>query len=1399
MVRSLLLVLLATLAVSAQAQVSIRVTIRMPAPAELSTWQRDPSVAQISIKNTGQGIKRARVSIEIQDEGGKVVASTDDNATGIPRFTVAGGGAVTTLSGRDVLNTAAIRINKALYRTAAQTNSLPEGDYTRCVRLLQDDGSDVEGATEACANVSIVIADPPRLVLPASDQELETDRVQFQWTPVIAAGATGIRYELTVVQLGAKDDPAVAIDRNEKLLVKTINRTDYLMTALDRGLAINGARRFAWRIRAVTATGQAATSNNGLSEVGTFSIALAGKATQTATRTRPDTIVMSGYKIAVSSWLPRNANGTYSGSGCLVLACDQRTNKPIDIPDVERSMVKRKGYNLRTMTVVDDVKDPATELSRKDLVKAAGSTFKAGQKITVPIRTDMAGFDTEAAGKAIIGALSDLQRDCHPVDFVGVFLNDTASATVVTSSGTINYPGSPLVDMPMRWYPTDSFVVVIDTMQITPSIVGVGGYAYHVSALLGYGTGDPGVFPFSIRDGYVTDPCSFYAMVRGTTTQPMFIGESQCVVTAEEYLLDFTKTWSGPGQPDARLGITIGKLITVGKTNTWTNQGFLRLNMIGRANILDSGITAQLQTSSTDPNRNMHFTTIPVRHQFAYDSVLVRFKNSTFAGADYKGALYTDTVHASHAANTRRLILNRVPHPIDADYTIRFRDVLDTTMPAFWFCSPDNRGKHPYIFTVERGPRAKVFGRYPATWVAPQRWSPFSMPPTADLVSSGGFVGILLDDGCKLGVTIDGRDVGRQPFYSGFHVGGRAIIGPDGITAGLTYKAVIDTARLNAIDIGRLSSPTYDADSARFSIWGSAPDTNNPTAPKHSVFAISFNGSAVDSTVIQGVGRVVNTPTRFMVDHLVLTSLADVPAPFINMTESQRTSNPWNLSIEPVSTTQTHMGYAVATHGFLQITGSVLREPVHFSQPFKIMAMELLANGGSGRLALDFNAAGQTFDGFPYTPEQVRLSPLPTAAGSEPYLATSGNVSYPFFGANYLHVLDVSDTSRALPFYGRRIVLRTTPFMGFAGTTVSLRKESALARFAFDITYNDAAQFGFQGTGIVDLFAIGPTRATVLINPEQLCFQAKAEVAATSELNDGLSTFGALADIWACGCAENDAMNAIAAGGRIAMNGSALFGLGRAGGGLEATLGLRPNVATFWISGGAMLNGLLLDNDQHMLVTGVVNKRERFARATVYLSSTWALPVGGAQSDTELDFFSGIAPNLQPMAYFQGRGSVEMQFASLTTNASSRKEAGLFLGTNVPKEKAWILYATDGRFRLRDEFIPDLLSGLYVYGTDRSSLDLALISGRIDTHVGFGGFTEGVGITGGVDVHGRIFGGLIYASAMANLQLAAGGADSGLYGRLALQGCINTIIWDSYCASLDLGVGMTTSRGLYIE
>jgi len=252
--------------------VTLLLTVKSPMPAQLSVWANDKTLIQLTVLNpTATAYPNARASFVIRD-GLTVLAKSKDTSPNIPRFTIQASG-VTQLYGADIVSAGAVEfVNQQWQQQLANTNSLPDGQYEFCVTLYDANGNLITQTGEVCRPFIVSTPPPPMLVGPADKDSLyQNSYPTFTWTPVINAGVPQVQYKLTIVPFFGSQTGINAFTSNQPLMVKTLPITSYTYLPADPLFStITGAKGFAWQVQAVDQQAHPAASNDGKSEIYTF-------------------------------------------------------------------------------------------------------------------------------------------------------------------------------------------------------------------------------------------------------------------------------------------------------------------------------------------------------------------------------------------------------------------------------------------------------------------------------------------------------------------------------------------------------------------------------------------------------------------------------------------------------------------------------------------------------------------------------------------------------------------------------------------------------------------------------------------------------------------------------------------------------------------------------------------------------------------------------------------------------------------------------------------------------------------------------------------------------------------------------------------------------------------------
>lgn len=264
-----LAVLMILVQLPALAQVSFNLTIPSEMPAQLSVWEKNPSLIQLHL-SVDSVYNDVGFSFLIEDASGREIARTNDTHSGLPRFTLSPG--IQTLNGPQIVNLDALTVNPTFRTGVTTTNMLPEGDYQFCIRVIDRFAKVLAEFGTACRYFSVLIPDPPILVSPADSDTLPPQVLpMFVWTPVFVSAGVQALYKLTITPIQVGQTARDAIERNEPLLQRILTSTKYQYEASDPLFSsYQTATAFGWQAQAISELGIPATRNEGKSEISRF-------------------------------------------------------------------------------------------------------------------------------------------------------------------------------------------------------------------------------------------------------------------------------------------------------------------------------------------------------------------------------------------------------------------------------------------------------------------------------------------------------------------------------------------------------------------------------------------------------------------------------------------------------------------------------------------------------------------------------------------------------------------------------------------------------------------------------------------------------------------------------------------------------------------------------------------------------------------------------------------------------------------------------------------------------------------------------------------------------------------------------------------------------------------------
>lgn len=509
----------------------------------------------------------------------------------------------------------------------------------------------------------------------------------------------------------------------------------------------------------------------------------------------------------------------------------------------------------------------------------------------------------------------------------------------------------------------------------------------------------------------------------------------------------------------------------------------------------------------------------------------------------------------------------------------------------------------------------------------------------------------------------------------------------------------------------------------------------------------------------------------------------------------------WGLMLVPTGS-PTQAGVLSVRTGRVLLTAAGIAEPAHFARPFGLTWGEMLADGNLGELFLDHNSWGQRFDGLGFTPHEIALSKFDPLA-ADPYLGVFGAVLFPFFGLHQINVCDAKAGG------GRFVTVPKAPITPHAAPTALALSgtwhdvgSAPLAAFdclEMDVDYDVATQNGFVGTGSGEFGFLhsDPLDITVEIHDDATDIHISSIQA--HDLDVGvIARVGGMGQIEGCARIEGPTLKQISMYGVLEHSAAAgsIFGP-KAGFETEINLTVTPTTLDFYAAGDVILSAALVDLEASATVHLFFDFAMGVAEGELFGHVNCDAAVAGLSGDGQLTWH--VSPTMQ---YLQGR----LKVGVISPIVSGGLEGGFFIGNNVPKALAWVLDPTDSHFGMSRSILPATLTGVYGYGQASIGFNAYVLGGGVDIWAGAGAFSAPIAAGGplapfagnpmlpfvvgacGIYVHGEILGGLVSASAWANLSLR-GPLPTYFEGTFGLRGCVLWVL----CASVSVTAGVNES------
>lgn len=242
------------------AQLSI---LPFPSPY-VSDWESNPGIATLTVDYLGDTPAQVQFHLTVVGDRNGEIASGDSDPIDFAPNTVG-----RTFDTPHLVDWNNLSYPGDLEDRARRTGRLPEDHYRACIEIRENGVS----REEACAEFDIVWADPPSLLAPDDGVDVWEQFPQFAWMPVTAPLFYTITYHLRVVELLEGQTPARALEANIPHFEGDVPGETNLRYPEDARPFEEG-HTYVWQVQALDQFGVPLATNEGKSEIFTFTFSL---------------------------------------------------------------------------------------------------------------------------------------------------------------------------------------------------------------------------------------------------------------------------------------------------------------------------------------------------------------------------------------------------------------------------------------------------------------------------------------------------------------------------------------------------------------------------------------------------------------------------------------------------------------------------------------------------------------------------------------------------------------------------------------------------------------------------------------------------------------------------------------------------------------------------------------------------------------------------------------------------------------------------------------------------------------------------------------------------------------------------------------------------------------------
>jgi hypothetical protein len=1034
----------------------------------------------------------------------------------------------------------------------------------------------------------------------------------------------------------------------------------------------------------------------------------------------------------------------------------------------------------------------------------------------------------------------------RPFEGICVRFSDVVASVIKAGStackvldGIAVYPTTPIIPaVPFTWNIHSGFTLEVSEMRFSPTrnalVTAQLLLPVSITQNEGCSRGKLNLGSFSI-----SPTCEFYVERPDSTFGFFGVGNTTLGIGGRGYVADFSAStaYTPSGKPVSWKGVVLMKGGSKGSPagTVISNIGYMQAGYGFTNGLVESdGLTAAFH--NTAPYQ--YGAAQPFGYIIGFDSAVVHVASSQVSGGSINKATITLPKTAVRQVNDKEVILNDANLAIRPSMDLSGHSIIKTDITVYWGDLIAAGGGNRKSFGIQQMTRvvwlffsAQNVPAFNPTNITGKKFAGPALINGAVVeaykIQGATFTdfGILVVNTPNIPKPWKPNDPTNPPDNSPvwFRLNNKDTSWLNVVSEGVHCNIKGDIMDSPDLELGDPTKPQYVGGKSFKTLTQFVIDPKNNIRSFSHIVLQCVESAVINCDFRSHIKMPKPVEDTFAFKEMVFTSTANNAGGKLALKPGDGLAY-WGLQLIPKPGFD-NSGLVSVKTGQIILTAAGLAEPRHFAQPFWLTWGEMLAKGSMGELFFDYNIAGQQFDKFNYTHDKVALSPIDTDTTKKGFLRVGGTAFFPFFGADYLHIIDTyTPNASADPHNGRTITLSDSAFETDFFPTDSIihgNWSNGLGVFDFTIRYAALGQDGFIGNGMSDLRNLkgGALGSSLTMNSRGSCIRIGTNLMDQRTIAIGpLANISNITRIWGCACIANDGIENLVVGGEVT-NAANMSVAARTGSYLSAIMQITPSLAKITIDGEAFMSlALSLDAmvSGHMQLTmnwaggymeGEVSGKFRVAEGSLVLSGS------SLQAEGQLNWHLGTDFNeLQGMVALKMMSGGGIPGLGAGVGEGSSIGAAFYIGMNAPKDRAWVLLGSDPRYSLNMAAMPNNLTGIYGSLYVSRSVSLFIVSGGYELYVGLGAFTltpESATLLGalaagpglpyvvgnlGGRIHGEILGGLVSAAAWFNLQIM-GPYPFGFEGTVGLEACV---LWVA-CGSVDVTIGLNTAEGFYIR